>query len=74
MFTSDMCKRLVELVAEHQEDLFPNSRRMDSAKSQSTAWNLITDTLNTEFPEKEQHSKKEQFLGVEVRVKGRGKG
>ena len=46
-----MCKRLVELIRDLEEVLFPNSRKANAESERIAAWRSIRDTLNREFPE-----------------------
>ncbi len=50
MFTKVMSDRLAELVKDNKHELFPNSRTINAAATQTRAWEKITKILNKEFP------------------------
>jgi len=60
MFTKNMSRRLVELVRDNADSLFPNSRRPNAETERVKAWRLITETLNNEFTESRLSEKQVQ--------------
>ncbi|KAI1705929.1 myb/SANT-like DNA-binding domain-containing protein [Ditylenchus destructor] len=50
-FTKDETERLIDLIEEQKEDLFPNSRKLDSSKHSAQAWQDVCDKLNIEYPD-----------------------
>lgn len=62
-----MTARLIELIKERTEELFPSSRKANDAVTQMQAWKDITDIINSEFPENSKTVKQVQCKWKNVR-------
>lgn len=50
MFSEKQVERLIELVQENENSLFPNSFSRPNRKTSRKAWAAIAHTFNSEFP------------------------
>ncbi|KAI1709593.1 myb/SANT-like DNA-binding domain-containing protein [Ditylenchus destructor] len=51
LFTAAITTRLLELVDERREDLFPDSRKKNADSIRNQTWETITEIINVEFPD-----------------------
>ncbi|KAI1700831.1 serpentine type 7TM GPCR receptor class ab chemoreceptor domain-containing protein [Ditylenchus destructor] len=51
LFTAEITARLLELVDERREDLFPDSRKKNADSIRNQSWETITEIINVEFPD-----------------------
>ena len=56
LFSKEMKSRLIELVGENKDRLFPNSRTHNANTMQKETWDMISSVLSQEYPANKVHT------------------